>query len=237
VKYSQFFKETKMETKHSNSKVAVNLLVLAALCVFSLFAVAGNLEPSAAPGPTMHTLDEIYSAITQPSGGDISLPHHSDIEGSGVIHMTVTGETQGPILGSVTAAGKEGSILLTRIIHEVVQPRDAASGLPTGKRQHKPITITKEVDKSSAPLYNAFISSEKLTTIMFKFYRTGPSDAEELYFTIELEDAVIAAVNWDRGPEQMQHKEREQISFCYQKIIWTWTNDGGVTAQDNWETP
>lgn len=29
------------------------------------------------------------------------------------------------------------------------QPRDAASGLPTGKRQHKPVSITKPVDKAS----------------------------------------------------------------------------------------
>jgi len=32
---------------------------------------------------------------------------------------------------------------------EIVSPRDAASGLPTGKRMHKPFTITKELDKSS----------------------------------------------------------------------------------------
>lgn len=32
---------------------------------------------------------------------------------------------------------------------EIVSPRDAASGLPTGKRQHKPFVITKELDKSS----------------------------------------------------------------------------------------
>ena len=31
----------------------------------------------------------------------------------------------------------------------VISPRDAASGLPTGKRQHKPFTITKEVDKGT----------------------------------------------------------------------------------------
>ena len=31
----------------------------------------------------------------------------------------------------------------------IVQPRDAASGLPTGKRQHKPINTTKPLDKSS----------------------------------------------------------------------------------------
>jgi len=32
------------------------------------------------------------------------------------------------------------------------QPRDAASGLPTGKRQHKPVNVTKPVDKSSPRL-------------------------------------------------------------------------------------
>jgi hypothetical protein len=35
---------------------------------------------------------------------------------------------------------------------EIVSPRDAASGLPTGKRQHKPFVITKELDKSSPVL-------------------------------------------------------------------------------------
>ncbi|MCB2047736.1 MAG: type VI secretion system tube protein Hcp [Novosphingobium sp.] len=38
------------------------------------------------------------------------------------------------------------------IIQAKPAPRDAASGLPTGKRQHKPMTVTKEVDKSSPML-------------------------------------------------------------------------------------
>lgn len=33
---------------------------------------------------------------------------------------------------------------------ETISPRDAASGLPTGKRQHKPFTIIKELDQSSS---------------------------------------------------------------------------------------
>ena len=38
--------------------------------------------------------------------------------------------------------------------HEVIAPRDAASGVATGKRQHKPLTITKEIDASSPLLFN-----------------------------------------------------------------------------------
>lgn len=39
----------------------------------------------------------------------------------------------------------------------IVSPRDAASGLPTGKRQHKPMTITKSVDKATPVLYNLVV--------------------------------------------------------------------------------
>ena len=36
--------------------------------------------------------------------------------------------------------------------------RDAASGLPTGKRQHKPISISKEMDASTPKLYGAVLA-------------------------------------------------------------------------------
>ena len=50
-----------------------------------------------------------------------------------------------------------------------------------------------------------------------------------VYYTIELRNANIATID-ERFPNT------EQISFTYQKIIWTWT-EGGITAEDDWETP
>ena len=35
-----------------------------------------------------------------------------------------------------------------------ISPRDPASGLPTGKRMHKPFVITKELDKATPLLYS-----------------------------------------------------------------------------------
>ncbi|HET9137098.1 MAG TPA: type VI secretion system tube protein Hcp [Candidatus Kapabacteria bacterium] len=43
------------------------------------------------------------------------------------------------------ATGKTATVSSTG----TASPRDAASGLATGKRQHSPIRITKEIDKSS----------------------------------------------------------------------------------------
>jgi hypothetical protein len=42
---------------------------------------------------------------------------------------------------------------------EVTSPRDAASGMATGKRMHKPMTITKELDKSSPMLTESMSSA------------------------------------------------------------------------------
>lgn len=48
-----------METKEKRTKVVVTVLALAGLLGLTIFATAGLLEPSAAPGPTMKTLAEV----------------------------------------------------------------------------------------------------------------------------------------------------------------------------------
>jgi parallel beta-helix repeat protein len=52
-----------MQTEQNRAKVVVSALTLAALVVFSLISYAGSLEPSAPPGPTMKTLDEVEPRI------------------------------------------------------------------------------------------------------------------------------------------------------------------------------
>lgn len=52
-----------METRKKRTKVVVSVSALACLVVFSLSGYAGKLEPSAPPGPTMKTLDEVEPRI------------------------------------------------------------------------------------------------------------------------------------------------------------------------------
>jgi type VI secretion system secreted protein Hcp len=155
-------------------------------------------------------------------------------------YLKLKGETQGEIRGSVTQAGREDSIMVIATNHEVVSPRDAASGLPTGKRQHKPFTITKEVDQSTPLLYNVLVNNENITEWKLEYWQPSASGREVQHYHVELVNASISAIQQEmlnnKYPENMQHKEREHVSFCYQKIIWTWT-DGGITAEDDWEAP
>ena len=60
-------------------------------------------------------------------------------------YLRVVGTRQGEIKGSVTQKGREGRIAVIAVSHELLSPRDAATGQATGKRQHKPFVITKEL--------------------------------------------------------------------------------------------
>lgn len=155
-------------------------------------------------------------------------------------YLKLKGQTQGEIKGSITQKGREDSIMVIAYHHEIVAPRDAASGLPTGKRQHKPLVITKEIDKATPLLYNALVNNENITEWKLEFWTPSATGKEKQHYTIQLVNASIAGINSEmlnnKYPENMQHKEREHIQFTYQKIIWTWV-DGGITAEDDWEAP
>ncbi|AGF79239.1 type VI secretion system effector, Hcp1 family [Desulfocapsa sulfexigens DSM 10523] len=155
-------------------------------------------------------------------------------------YLKLTGETQGEIKGSVTQAGREDMIAIIAFDQEISSPRDAASGLPTGKRQHGPLTLVKEVDKSSPLIYSAMVNNENITSLELRCWQPSSTGKEVQHYTIQLENASISKIRQEmlnnKYPENMQHKEREHVSFCYQKIIWTW-EDGGITAEDDWEAP
>ena len=155
-------------------------------------------------------------------------------------YLKLTGATQGEIAGSVTQAGREDSIMVIATAHEIVSPRDAASGLPTGKRQHKPFVVTKEIDKSTPLLMNALVNNENITNLECRYWQPSASGQEVQHYTVTLTNASIAGVRSEmlnnKYAENMQHKEREHLSFCYQKVTMTW-EDGGITAEDDWEAP
>ena len=53
--------------------------------------------------------------------------------------------------------------------HEVVSPRDPASGLPTGKRQHKPFTFVAELDRTFPFWQQALSRNDTIKTMKFDF--------------------------------------------------------------------
>jgi type VI secretion system secreted protein Hcp len=155
-------------------------------------------------------------------------------------YLSLTGQKQGAIAGGVTQKGREGTIAVHAFDVQISSPRDAGTGLPTGKRQHQPIVIVKDVDKSTPLLWNALVSNENLTSWILKFYATAASGVEQQIYTISLTNANIASINESMLDNEIQANAslplREEITFSYQKITWTWV-EGGITASDEWSSP
>jgi type VI secretion system secreted protein Hcp len=155
-------------------------------------------------------------------------------------YLKMKAQKSGEIKGSVTQKGRENKIAIIAVSHEVVSPRDAASGLPTGKRLHKPFVITKELDKASPLLWNVLAHNENVTEWELQFWQPSATGAEKQHYTVKLTNANIASIAYrmanNKHPDLMKFTEYEEISFTYQKIEWLWV-EGGITAMDDWEAP
>ncbi len=130
--------------------------------------------------------------------------------------LAVTGQKQGSFGNS--------PMILIGMSHEIVSPRDAATGQATGKRQHKPFTITKELDKATPLLLNALATNETLTSVLIGLLKPNGQQLA----TIKLTNAQLS--------HYLANGLTEHWSFTYQKITWTYV-DGGITAEDDWEAP
>jgi type VI secretion system secreted protein Hcp len=157
-------------------------------------------------------------------------------------YLSLVGQKQGAIKGSVTQKGRENKIMVIAVSHEIISPRDAASGLPAGKRMHKPYVITKDLDKSSPLLYNVLVNNENITHFELQFWTPKISAAtgagqEFQHYTVKLTNAKIVDIKFfmlnNKNPELTRFAEYEEIAFTYEKIEWTWV-DGGITSMDEW---
>lgn len=158
-------------------------------------------------------------------------------------YLKLAGQQTGEIKGSVTQKGRENKIMVIAVSHEIVSPRDPASGLPTGKRMHKPLVITKEVDRSTPLLHQVLQRNETLKDWELQFFtaqlKTG-TGAETQYLTIRLTNATITSISMqmpnNKDPDLMKLETFEEVGFGYESIEWTWV-DGGITATDDWSAP
>lgn len=159
-------------------------------------------------------------------------------------YVTIEGKTQGALKGESPRAAHSAKIAGLSYDHSIVSPRDIATGQPSGKRQHGPITITKEWGPASPQLFQALCTNELLTSVLFEFYKTTPEGVEEVYHKIKLTEATVSKIHYTTGTGESAGSaktqasydthELEEVSFTYQKIEVESTI-GSTMAGDSWK--
>ena len=172
-----------------------------------------------------------------PVKSDVIPPPDDELPLAMPAFMMITGANQGLIEGSVDLQGHEQTIMVYAHDHIVDCEINERTGQVMARHQHHPLSIVKEIDKSSPKLYQALATGERLSDVTIKWYRLDCTGAEENYFTIYLEDARIVSIR-SCTPSALDlgltnYSPVEEVSFLYHKITWTWELDG-IEFEDSW---
>jgi type VI secretion system secreted protein Hcp len=152
------------------------------------------------------------------------------------IYCTVVGAKQGKFQGDPGVRGSDGTqIAVYALTEDLKVPFDPASGQATGRRQPSPITIVKELDKSSPQFFTAAVTNEILRSVTCTLYHNSNDGLTRAYYKIALTNATIVEVkDSGDGVNGAAHgDEREHISFVYQKIELT-DLESNTAAADDW---
>lgn len=154
-------------------------------------------------------------------------------------YMTIEGENQGEIsagaltidsVGTATQEGHEDEIMIQAFTHNVPRGTNEQSGQITSMPAMKPMKITKFIDKASPLLHNALTSGEQLT-VTINWYRISASGEEELYYVMELENAVLVDIETQLpsvGDPTLSHLAHMEVLHINPGAI-TWTHEAAGT--------
>lgn len=123
-------------------------------------------------------------------------------------YASFKGKKQGQLKGESTKGReKDGWFEIQSIDMEAEVPVDPKSGAASGKRQHKPLIITKEVDAASPLLLNAHVTNEAFETVIIQTV----DDTKKVARTVTLKNALISEIK--------KNGKLESISFDYEEIM------------------
>ncbi len=140
-------------------------------------------------------------------------------------YVSVEGTKQGKLKGEAPQDKHKDELVGLAYNYEVMSPTSVGrggTGLPTGKRQHSPITITKEWGASSPQLFQALVTNEVLKSVVMNFYHVDPNGQDVLFYTVKLTNAYVSKirsyVDFNSVSDFTGMNELEEVSFTFQKI-------------------
>lgn len=126
-------------------------------------------------------------------------------------YVSIHGKVQGPFRGNDKHGWGAKSSEVHAFSYGVEAPYDTATGHASGKRQHTPITITKEWGASSPQLWQSCVSNEVLDSVVIKFADPETNQPKRNPYEIRLTNAAVSQIHHVGGG-------KDRVSFVYEEI-------------------
>ncbi|MBW0445310.1 type VI secretion system tube protein Hcp [bacterium M00.F.Ca.ET.228.01.1.1] len=153
------------------------------------------------------------------------------------LHLWLKDEDGTDIRGSSSVAGRVGSIEVLSLTHGLHLQADMTTGKLMAGRTHRPLTIEKEVDRSTPLLYRAVAKGTTLREAVIRWYRINEAGQEVEYFTTRMRNVKVVSVTPVvpnvRHREYLTVNHNETVDLRYEEITWSYL-DGNITFKDAW---
>lgn len=144
------------------------------------------------------------------------------------------------IKGSCKVKGREDTVQILAMDHDVIIPVDPKDATATGARQHGAMELTANIDKAYVNMMKACCTSTAIKSIEVDFYEIGDDGKQKKYFTIKLEKARVTDVRtWFPDVDDTatdKYKHMVTYGLRYEKITWTFA-EGNIEYSDAWKEP
>jgi len=154
------------------------------------------------------------------------------------VYLWLKLDASNEIKGSVSVDGRQGSIEVVALDHNLYIPTDNNTGKLTGTRVHTPLVFTKEIDRSSPYLFRGVTEGTTHASAQFKWYRINENGQEVEYYNVLLENVrvvkVASKMHDIKDVSKERHNHLEQVELRYERITWTY-KDGNISHIDSWD--
>ncbi|MFZ0962955.1 MAG: type VI secretion system tube protein TssD [Terriglobia bacterium] len=165
-------------------------------------------------------------------------------QAASVAYVKIEGTKQGTFKGESAGSIGKDWIAVLAFSYEVKSPQDATTGQASGKRQHNPVVITKQIDSTSPQIYQAIVNNEVLTRVTIEFLTPQADGTQKVYYTITLTNVTVTDVHQHMdqlvpiptGTNPLAIEPMEDVSFAFQSIEVV-SAAGQTSALDSWTTP
>lgn len=160
---------------------------------------------------------------------------HAEAHASTSGDVTMSGQTQGRIRGSITMKGREGQMRVIAISPELKVALDPTTGQATGQHRHKPLRLVIEADQAMPLLMNAIVNNEVLTTVTIRMFAPDRLGMEKNHYTIQLTNAHITrfALDSDSRDAARRSVDHLHLELTYETIELVW-EAGGISSSASW---
>lgn len=153
-------------------------------------------------------------------------------------YMSITGKTQGLISAGCSTQESIGNKCQTDHRDEIMVLSFTHTLLNIGnldRATHQPISIVKNIDKSTALLAQALTSREELVC-RINFYRVSSMGVQERFFTIDISGCILTELTLVMPHATLENDAdiQEIMAIRYREICWM-HHLAGTSGYSSWD--